>query len=278
MSADRRRRRAAAAAVVLVVLLLRPRAAAALNLTNNRPIVQESLASGEAVQGSIDVANHGPDPMRVRVYLQDWRYTPAGVGEKEFAPPQTLPRSAAGWISVFPTTLELPPRGRGSVEYVVRVPKDQPLDGGYYAVLFLESVIGEQPPGEAGERSAKVQFAARLGSLFMIDVNGTVKRQARLLSPSITPPGPSSPLAIRAQFANDGNTALRCDGFFHLMGAGDLIAARGQLPARYVWPGDRVPVAAEWAGALAPGSYTTVLTYDCGGELVVTEEAELVVR
>lgn len=278
MGADRRARRAAAAGLALVVLLLCPRAAVALNLTNNRPIVQESLASGEAVQGSIDVANHGPDPMRVRVYLQDWRYTASGDGEKEFAPPQTFPRSAAGWISVFPATLELPPRGRGSVEYVIRVPKDRPLDGGYYAVLFFESVIGEQPAESTAERSAKVQFAARLGSLFMIDVNATVKRQARLLSVSIAPPGASSPLAIRAQFANDGNTVLRCDGFFHLMSAGGLVAARGQLPARYVWPGERVPVAAEWAGAPAPGSYTTVLTYDCGGELVVSEEAELVVR
>jgi hypothetical protein len=264
------------AVIGLVAWLAGAGQADALNLTNNRPIVQETLAPGDAVQGSIDLANNGPEPMHVKVYAQDWRYTPSGDGEKEFASPQSLPRSASGWLSVFPASLELPPRGRGSVDYVIRVPNDAALDGGYYAVLFFESALGQEAVERTEGPSAKVQLAARLGSLFLVDVKGTVKRQAQLSSLALTPPGPATPLVIRAEFSNDGNTALRCEGFFHLLAGDGLITGRGELPARYVWPGDRVPVLAEWAGSLSAGSHTAVLTYDCGGELVVTEEAELV--
>ncbi|MBI3323758.1 MAG: hypothetical protein HYZ92_00570 [Candidatus Omnitrophica bacterium] len=250
----------------------------ALNLTNNRPIVQETLAPGDAVQGSVELANNGAEPMRVKVYLEDWRYTSAGDGSKEFAAPGTFPRSAAGWVSVFPALVDLPAHGRGHVDYVIRAPKDQALDGGYYAVLFFESVIGQGRAERSAEPSAKVQFSARLGSLFLVEVNGSVRRQATLASLAVSPPSASTPLKLQSQLSNDGNTVLKCEGFFHLLGPSDLVAARGELPSRYLWPGSGAPIAAEWAGSLNPGSYTTVVTYDCGGELVVTSEADLVVR
>ncbi|HEX9779768.1 MAG TPA: hypothetical protein VGB20_00980 [bacterium] len=247
----------------------------ALSLSNNRPLIEREVGPGEAVQGSIEVTNTGDKPMEVRAYLEDWRYLPTGEGDKEFDAPGTYPRSAAGWISFYPTEFELPPHGRGVVDYTIRVTDEAALDGGYYAVLFFESIIGEVQP--QGGSEVTVKYAARLGSLFMIDVTGTVRRDASLAGARLSSAGGGA-TRIEGTIVNEGNVALRCDGTYHLLGAGELVAARGELPRRYLWVGQSAPFEAEWVGSLAPGAYSAVLTYDCGADLILVEEAQVSVR
>ncbi len=225
------------------------------------------------MQGSIDLLNNGTEPLRVKVYLEDWFYTDAGDGSKEFVAPATTPRSCAAWVSFFPQEFDLPAAGRAVVDYTIRVPQDASLDGGYYAVLFFESTIAEAQTPEAD--GVLVKYAARLGSLFMVEVKGAVRREARLAALSALPSRGSHPLTIEAQLANEGNVSLSCGGSFHLLTQDNRIAARGELPHRYVWPGRQAPVSGEWAGSLSAGTYTVVATYDCGEELVILEERQL---
>ncbi|MDP3722055.1 MAG: hypothetical protein Q8R91_00960 [Candidatus Omnitrophota bacterium] len=242
----------------------------AVSLSTNRPTVKHMLAPGEAIQGSIEVENHNARPLSVKVYLEDWRYSDAGDGSKEFAVAGSLPRSCAGWVNVFPQALELPAHGRGVVDYTIRVPQGQPLDGGYYAALFFESTIAEGPVQGTG---VSVRYAARLGSLVLVEVNGTGRHEGRLSSLSVKEPTASSPLTIHATLANEGNLSLACDGSFHIVAPGDLIMGRGDLPHRYVWPGVSAPITTEWRGSVEPGAYTVVITYDCGEGLILVEEA-----
>ena len=260
----------------LALTLVGARPVCALSLHNMKPLVEETLAPGETVQGSIEVENTGNLPVNVKAYLQDWRYTAAGDGNKTFAAPGTMPRSSANWISFYPQEFSLPPRGRGLIDYTLRVPKDPAPEGGYYAVLFVESKIGEAPnPLSPEGTGATVQFAARLGSLFFVNVKGTVNREGHIALQAPGRPAPGRPLALQGALANDGNAFLKCAGSFHIMGSADLVVARGELPTRYVWPGEQVPVSGEWSGTLPPGPHTVVLTYDCGEDLVLVEEAPL---
>ena len=227
------------------------------------------------MQGSIELLNNGDQPLKVKVYLEDWFYTDEGDGSKEFAAPQTTPRSCAAWVSFFPQEFDLPAAGRAVVDYTIRVPQDPSLDGGYYAVLFFESTIAEASAPAAD--GVLVRYAARLGSLFLVEAKATVRREARLAALSVSPPAGAAPLKIEAQLANEGNVSLSCGGSFHLLTGDHRIAARGELPHRYVWPGHRVGVSGEWAGVLAAGTHTLVATYDCGEELVVLEERQLAI-
>ena len=244
-----------------------------MNLSNNKPVIQVSLSRGEAMQGSVELLNNGDQPLKVKVYLEDWSYTDAGDGSKEFVAPATTPRSCAAWVSFFPQEFDLPAAGRALVDYTVRVPQEASLDGGYYAVLFFESTIAAPHTPEAD--GVLVKYAARLGSLFMVEVKGTVRREARLAALTVLPPQGPNPLKIETQLANEGNVSLSCDGSFHLLTTDNRIAARGEVPHRYVWPGHQVPVYGEWVGSLSAGAYTAVMTYDCGEELVVVEERQL---
>ena len=280
MGREYRRRLIAQVVGLALGLLPGARLVFALSLSNTKPVIEVSLRPGEVVQGSIELVSLQDTPIQVQAYLEDWRYVAAGDGNKTFTPPETLPRSCPGWVRFFPQEFELPGRGRVVVDYTISVPQDQPLDGGYYAVLFFEGAIGEAPPLVITEGpGAVVQFAARLGSLFFVETQGTVRREARLHSVAVVGPGASSgSVMLEASLANEGNVTLKCRGSFHLMGPANVVVGRGELPERYIWPGDEAPLAAEWAGTLEPGDYTVVLTYTCGEELIIVEEARLPVR
>ena len=257
-------------------LMLGARPVFAVSLTATKPIVEYELSPGEVVQDSIELANGSEFPLKVKIYLQDWRYVAPGNGDKEFAPPQTLPRSCAGWISFLPQSADVPAHGNLKVDYAVSVPKEyQALDGGYYAVLFFEARIDN--PQAIEENTVGVKYAMRIGSLFTVKIKGTVRREAHLSSLSVTPPTPSDSLKVSGQFTNDGNVALKCAGSMNIMAPDNMVAGRGDLGTICTWPGLDVPIAAEWNGNLAKGSYSVVLTYDCGEELVIVEEAKTAV-
>ncbi len=265
-----------ALACLVSALVAGARQVFALGLSSNNPIVDQVLAPGDAVQGTIELVSSTDRPIHLKVYVEDWQYTPAGDGNKQFAPPGTLQRSASTWITFFPRELDVPARGQVLVDYSIRVPKDPSLSGGYYSVLFFESEVNE-PAGE-GKDSVTVKYAARLGSLFNITIKGTAQRQAQLTVESVSPPSRSLPLRVHGAISNGGNVRLTCDGSFHVLSSANLVAARGELPRRYLWPGVKAPVDLEWPGSLDPGAYTVVLTYDCGENLILVEEASATVR
>lgn len=247
----------------------------AISLHNNNPLIKHKLNPGEAVQGSVELMNNGAEAIEITAYLEDWRYSKTGDGSKEFSAPQMMARSSSGWISFFPRALTIPPGGRGVVDYTVRVPLDASLDGGYYSVLFFESIVADIP--SEIEEGASIRYAARIGSLIMTDVESTVRQAATLSSSSVSSPPYSQKTQITTQLGNSGNVFIKCKGLFHIMTPDNLVAGRGELPLRYIWPGDEVSVDVEWSGSLGTGSYNVVLTYDCGEDLVLVEEASLVV-
>jgi hypothetical protein len=250
-------------------LLLGARPVFAINISASQPVVRETLKPGSATQGTIELTNAGDIPVQVKLYMEDWRYAEAGDGNKDFGPPGTFPRSAADWIRFRPQQVEIAPGKTAVVDYSITVPQDSTLDGGYYAVLFFESMIAD--PSQAEADSVAVKYAARLGSLFLIEIDQTVRREATMQGVQIAVDA-ALPLRLKGSLSNEGNVSLKCAGTFHVMSAQGMVAARGELPMRYAWPGNKVPFEAEWPGKLASGSYSVVATYDCGDDLVLVEE------
>ena len=251
-----------------------PADAGAFQTQINRPVVQETVARGQAVTGTIEVENQGDEPVQLEIYLQDWEYLEGGSGEKRFSSPGSSPWSAANWISYYPTRLELTGRGKGAVEYTVRVPMDG--SGGRYAVLFFESAVGQSPPDEQG---VVVQYTGRLGSLFEIEVDGTVQRTGELRQVTIGRPDDDRPLALGYSFVNTGNVALRPKAYFNIVDRTGRYFGRGELNPLYTFPGRSGSAATEWTGRLPLGDYTLLLTVDIGAdEVLVAEEPLRVTR
>lgn len=249
-------------------------AAWAFNARISRPIVHETLAPGETAHGTIEIENQEESPLSFEIYLQDWEYIDGGSGEKLFSVPGTSPSSSANWITYFPDHLDLPARGKGLVEYTIRVPQEG-ASGGYYTVLFFESVIAR---GMADEKGVSVQYTGRIGSLFEIEVAGTVRRTAEISEVTVGRPDEDRPLAMSFTLKNTGNVILRPKAYFNIVDDRGQYFGRGEFKPIYLSPNRSGSTATEWTGNLSPGSYTVVLTIDLGGEEILVSEHPLEVK
>lgn len=259
--------------VTWAVVIGWPQPALAFQARMGRPVVQETLAPGEAATGTIELENQANEPVRLEVYLQDWEYVEGGSGDKLFSPPGSSPWSAASWISYFPKQLELPARGKGVVEYTVRVPAD--ASGGRYAVLFFESVLART---KANEQGVTVQYTGRLGSLFEVDVAGTIRRAGEIAEVALGRPDEDRPLTLAYTFLNTGNVAARPKAYFNIVDASGRYFGRGEFPPLYTFPGRAGTATAQWTGRLDPGDYTVLLTVDVGTEEPLVIERPLAVK
>lgn len=240
----------------------------------NRPVVEETLAPGHVARGTIEVDNQAQEPLQLDVYLQDWEYTEGGSGDKLFSAPGSSPWSASSWISFYPQKLELPAQGKGVVEYTIRVPADA-TPGGHYSVMFFESILGKTPQDARG---VSVQYTGRLGSLFEVQIAGTVERAGEITNVTIGEFAEDRPLTLGYTFLNKGNIAIRPKAFFNITDQAGRYFGRGEFNQLYTFPGRSGSATMEWTGSLAPGDYTVLITADLGDHQVVVAERLLHVK
>lgn len=236
------------------------------------------IPPGESKSGVIEVENPSDESIVVKAYLQDWAYTNSHDGTKEFFPAGTTSLSGSSWISLSFSEFVIPAFTKQNINYTVKVPLK--AQGGHYAVLFFESLLGKPKIRE----SASLGVVVRIGALFYIEPQGTVTRLAEISNLSLTKKSKDKTLNIRFDFKNTGNADITCKGTFHIMDSQGMIVARSEFNDAYTFPGDTAKLAADWKEPLKKGKYDLILTMDIGraleeaglgGGQVITKEAGL---
>ena len=235
------------------------------------PKVELELAPGQTYSGEIIAENPTEEEIKIRVYVEDWSYTPGGTGEKAFTPVGSTPASAGKWITFSPSNDTIKPFGRTVARYTIAVPPD--AKGSHFAVMFFETMLGTA----TDEEGVNVLVAGRIGSLFFIEAKGNSERKAEVKSVEIKPPQGNSPLEMVSTFKNTGNTDITVGGKFILMDAEGKIQARGDLNKIYIFPGRTESGKSQWVGRLPKGSYQVLLTYDLGKGKTLVQEKTLVI-
>lgn len=237
----------------------------------NAPKNLLELSPGETYSGEIVCENPTDEEARVKIYLEDWAYTPGGTGEKKFTPIGTTPLSASPWITFAPVEEVVKPFGRTTVRYTVKVPAE--AKGGYYSVLFFETILGTAPT----EEGATVLVTGRVGALFFIEIKGTAVRNGLIKNVEVKPPFENKPMEILTTFQNTGNVDITLGGNFLILDAEGLVKARGELNKIYTFPGATESGKTQWVGRLPKGTYQALLTYDLGkGKNLVEEKTFMV--
>ncbi len=226
--------------------------------------VRLSIAPGSSKSGSIMVENPSDETRHVKIYLEDWRYV-SQDGSKEFSPAGTINLSAAGWISFLPVEFTILPFGKQKLNYTVRVPAN--AQGGHYAIMFFE--VGE--PNQTSE-GVSVNLAIRMGSLFYIEPEGTIKKFHQLSDFNVQKNESTNGLDISLDFQNTGNTDIICGGTFDIIDKRGRVFARGEFSKGYTLPGDTAKLSSAWKKPLSAGKYDVVVTLDLGKAL---EELQL---
>ncbi len=260
---------------VFAVLLWAASSAQAATIRIDEARVRIEAAAGETKTGQIHISNPTDGTVTVKVYTEDWEYLDTGNGDKDFFPAGTLPNSASPWITYNPSQLTIEPFGRQTVDYTVAVPADADASTGTrYSILFFETSLGM---GQ-NEEGASVTVAGRIGSLFYVDIAGSIRREGKIKELTLTPGKGNRPAVIKTVFHNTGNTAVALEGEFVLMDFEGGVKARGKLTTIYARAGAVVSQETEWAGRLAPGVYDGVFTFDMGEGALLVEEKKITIE
>lgn len=234
-----------------------------INLRLTEPKVRLTIAPGQSKSGQMAIENPAEQGLQVRCYLEDWFYTPGGDGGKEFRLASTTPLSCASWINFSPAEFSLKPYDRQLINYRVSVPPT--ARGGHYAVLFFETIIGETKD----EQGLNVLILGRIGALFYVQPEGTVKKEAILKDIAIKEE--EEGFKVTAIFKNIGNVDITAAGNFNLIDKNGLVFARGEFNEAYTLPQDEVFLQAVWEKKVELGIYDLVITLDLGERSLVEE-------
>jgi hypothetical protein len=251
-----------------VFLLNDPAYGLALNI--GPPSFTVSVRPEGTASGVVTIQNNGDSDIGILVYTQDWVYNPDG--SKSFHAAGTKPLSCARWISLFPKKFQLPSGGDMAVQYTINVPQE--ATGGYYAVIFFESVPVDSLEKQEG---MMVHFAGRLGSIVYLEVEGQTTRQGVIKSVDITPPRSDKPLEMTLSYENKGNVYIGADGTLNIIDEEGNVYGKETFGPVNTLPGDTRQTKVEWLGELEEGTYYAIVTLDIGTDEPLVEERKITI-
>ncbi|MFH1281208.1 MAG: hypothetical protein ABIH91_00620 [Candidatus Omnitrophota bacterium] len=237
--------------------------AQASNLGLDKSKIRLSIPPEGSEAGEIKIDNFSDETLKVKVYLEDWVYKNTYDGQKNFFFKGTQPLSCSEWISFSSSELTLPPFGKQSVNYVVRVPAQ--AKGGHYSVMFFETSIGkynQEASEETEERSVGINVAVRIGALFYVEVKDTIKKEAEVSNLAVSGNTGGNPLLISLDLKNIGNVDITTTPYFHIMDQQGMVYARAEFNEVYTMPGDAAKVTASWTKPISQGVYDLVMTFN----------------
>ncbi|MDD5439856.1 MAG: hypothetical protein PHS37_06700 [Candidatus Omnitrophica bacterium] len=252
-------------AVFLSVLLLCASSHAAVKMNLDPPRVDLKVKPGEERGGYISVINGDEkEPMHVRAYVNDLVYLPDG--SNDFLPPGRTPWTCGDWLKIGPTEFEVPAGKDGKLRYTVTVPKG--VTGGRYGVIFFEM----SPSYGDLKDSSGAMINIRMGTIMLIEIDGTQTYQAKLTAVDIRPvKSEKAAYEISCTVSNESNILVRPNGTAKIIGRDKKEIATVKInPGKTgVFPSTSRTFYAPYADKLAPGSYTLQVVLDYGGSAYI---------
>jgi hypothetical protein len=246
-------RLASIACAAALLCVARP-AAADVSIGASPALLDLELEAGKTSAQTILLFNSGKESVTVKAYAWDWWHDE--TNGKKFAPPGSLPHSAAKWISFVPQSITVKPGKAVNVTITVATPKD--ATGGSYAVAWFEAT----PLPKKG--SKQVLVGARLGVLVMAGVKGRSRPDITVEKLDIKPPSASSVLKAEVKLKNTGDVHLYPKGTLVVLDKKNKLVGHAGFEKRRMLPAEKNTAQITWGGELKPGDYQGVLTVDYG--------------
>lgn len=231
-------------------------------ITIGPPRVEAVIPAGteKTVGYAVDYTRDTPESelsvARLVARMEDW--TLENNGNIKFAPTNTLPRSAASWVTYSPSEFNMAPDSRQIMRFTISVPKGTP-PGDYYFASYVESRTPPPPPKE-GERQISISF--RYYTIFYVMVPGlTTEGELTGLEAQVINGFP----VIVPQLENKGNSRLRPKHSIEIKDESDKIVFNSAMDETTVLLAGKILKKDYGIDAeLAVGKYKVIYTLDFG--------------
>lgn len=140
------------------------------------------LEPGETLNGTIQLKNRDDKPAEVKAYQTDYLFH--ADGKADYAPPGTVPRSNARWVTVTPTRMVIPAGQMGTIKFEVTVPQDRTLAGTYWSMVMVEPLGPPATPAKPGApdtMSAGISTVVRYAVQIATDVGRGAQPKIKFL-------------------------------------------------------------------------------------------------
>jgi hypothetical protein len=257
------------AIVLLLAVLILPAACRAQSIALAPGQIRQTFKPGVPFQIELASANQGDDPVEMSVQITDLWYNEKN--EKTFGTPGTSPRSAANWIQFVPEHFEIPPHSTQKMRAVVTPPAD--AQGGYYAVLFVQSV--PRVTFDKTKDGKTIFTNVRVGCLVLLTAEKTEDYKVALSNLNMTPPSTNSNMDMSFDIENDGNVHVFPVARMAVIDSKRKLVAKAESEPKRLLPGQKDSIHVGWTGNLPPGDYTAVLTLAYGNDRIETRQLPL---
>jgi hypothetical protein len=231
-----------------------------ISLLPNRLEVVIPAGTEKTVGVAVDYTRDAPGGtlplLRLAARLEDWALNEKG--EVRTAPVNTLPRSAASWITYSPSEFTIAPETRRIIRFTITVPKDT-APGDYYLACYVENRLAPPPPTQ-GKAQLTINF--RFYTMIYVMVPG-LSREGELqgLETKMVNGFPM----VNPKLANKGNSRIRPMQSVEIRDAADKVVFSSAMSEALVVLGGQswqmpIPIDA----ALPAGKYKLAYTVDFG--------------
>ncbi len=242
---------------------------------------EKNLLLGEKIEGSIQLENNDTTPCQVRVYQTDYWFS--ADGSNLYGQPGTSARSNAGWFTVSPNRLTIPPGEKAWIYYSGRVPpgtewasiqddlqetEDASLSGSYWSMVMIEP-LSEAPTQTAEDQSGKLKMGietkVRYGIQIIINIGDSGSPRIRFLDKKLfTQEGRAT---LQMDMENTGERWFSPTVWVELYDEQGSSTGRFQGDKKRIYPGCSVRHKVDLTG-VAPGKYKALVVVDNGDQYV----------
>lgn len=228
--------------------------AAAQSLSITPAFVEAKVKRGATYNKDFTLTNNTKTRLRFRFSVADYWYNE--IHQRIDGRPGTLPHSASLWVQFTPRELIVEANSSATVKAIISVP--QTASGGYYTRPVFEAEDADAPTHRTGETAAAVAINFR--GLMMLTTEDNAEYNVEVLGGQVTPPSASAPLELSLDLNNRSTSHASLRGVFAIFNAAGELLSRGKIDEKRFLPGERDRLRTSWAGELAPGRYTALVT------------------
>ncbi|MGV8118136.1 MAG: hypothetical protein AB2L14_00080 [Candidatus Xenobiia bacterium LiM19] len=241
-------------------------------------LTHEKVAEkGEEYKGIILLRNPDDEPADVRLYQTD--YTFNYEGKSDYGDPGTKPRSNASWLTLSPTRVTIAPKETVEVNYIMKVPKNDEMNGTFWSIIMVEPIASAPAPDTAKTGKEKVKMGIvtiiRYGIQIITNIGDTGERKLKFLDRKLI--SKEGRTLFQVDVENNGDRAMVPSIYVELYNKGGAFVGKFEsLPSR-IYPGCSIRSLIDLSG-IPKGDYKALLVADNGDEHVFGAEYTLSIK